>query len=227
MQYRFPFQKNLLLGLASKIKSSKKPKQQKESKPTKPVRAKRVEKKTEQVKPLPIKKEKKKVKQKRKPVKKPKAPKAKPSVKAPKETVFLENHTTKYCKLVVSVEWLRATQEDKGIKDFANRSHYEQVYCSGQYSKETMGMLQGIINRVMNLEHVKITVVPMTLHIGSHVMKEIYGKDDHFYAEVQFDREGIKLPIGANPSQKDTIFFNELNALIPKHLKRGIGFVWI
>ena len=91
--------------------------------------------------------------------------------------------------------------------------------------KSTYDNLQLILDRLFKSSPISLRVFPLTVSIGEHKLKEIYGHEDFFHVEVSFDSGSIKIPQGGTALQKDTFFFNEINTFVPKDIKRATGFI--
>jgi len=110
---------------------------------------------------------------------------------------------------------------------FAKLCMYQRE--STGYNKNTLQSLQEIFDEAFSNSTIKVTVFPMALTIGDHVIKEVYGygTNDFFYVKISFKKSDINIPQGGTSLQKETAFLNQINELIPKYLKRCGGFVAI
>lgn len=129
-----------------------------------------------------------------------------------------------YCKLVLDLSWLGNHSTDKQINSFARRCSYQRTYQGG-YDKETYVQLQYLLDKYFKDTSISVSVKPLTISIGGHTVRELYGREDFFHAEVSFEKGLIKVPQGGTALQKDTVLFNELNSFVPKDIKRATGFI--
>lgn len=138
---------------------------------------------------------------------------------------------------VVENKWIESIQAiahiDRGklqestipeVKSFA-------LHCSGQhwntlpYNKETIARLQRVLDVAFANTHVKAKVLTMRITIGDFLVKELFCKDggDSFYVSISYDKRELKFIANANPKINETKLLNEINALLPKGIKGGIG----
>lgn len=216
MQHNYNLRKSLLLGLASKLKSSKKPPIQKKPKKVKtedpPKKRRGRPPKTEKVMP-----------KQRKP-RKTKAPAKKEKPVVVKTVEKTDTKERRYCKIVFDLDWLKMYCEDKQFSTFAKKCLSLRTY-EGGYTKPLYDFLQQLLDRFFGNSIISVKAFPLAVSIGDHVIREVYGREDYFHVEVTFEKGAIKIPQGGTTLQKDTVFFNEINSLVPKDIRRTTGFI--
>ena len=135
-----------------------------------------------------------------------------------------ENHwiSTIYGKLFIDRNKINTPTKGADVVAFINNCNSKN-WSSIPYNRETLNLLQKIMDRALADKPFKIKVLPMKISIGDFVMKEIFCKDENFYIEIKYDKREIKAQMGSNPKTSETLLFNEINSSFPKDLRGGTG----